>query len=182
VLALLALAVVPVFAHAGGIPTYETEKTESFTVPTKKPQTKQQTPEHEESNNAPAEGSKAETKPGDETGGEGKKESEDSKATTSPGKNDGNGGHGGEKNAEPGKGTATKTESGKVGEQQDLGGNSTGTPAASKSSSDGSSSPLVPILIVVVVLAAISIGVVLYRQRKSSGAGPDGRVSSPNAS
>jgi hypothetical protein len=39
----------------------------------------------------------------------------------------------------------------------------------------------VPILIAVAVLAAISIGVVLYRQRKS-GQGPDGRVSSPNAS
>ena len=40
---------------------------------------------------------------------------------------------------------------------------------------------MVPILIAVIVLAAISIGVVLYRQRKS-GQGPDSRVSSPNAS
>ena len=48
-------------------------------------------------------------------------------------------------------------------------------------SSSGGSSPVVPILIAVVVLAAISIGVVLYRQRKS-GQGPDRRVSSPGAS
>jgi len=40
---------------------------------------------------------------------------------------------------------------------------------------------VVPILIAVAVLAAISIGVVLYRQRKS-GQGPDSRVSSPDAS
>ncbi|MBN9624430.1 MAG: hypothetical protein J0H06_16055 [Actinobacteria bacterium] len=180
-LALLALLVVPVFADAGEVPTYETESTESFTVPTKKPKPKHQTSEHEESNNAPAEGSKAEKQPESETGSEGHKESEGHKATNSTGKSDGTGG-GGEGQSKPDKGTTTKTESGKVGEQQDLGGNSTGTPAASKSSSSGGSSPLVPILIVLVVLAAISIGVVLYRQRKSSGPGQDGRVSSPNAS
>jgi hypothetical protein len=33
-------------------------------------------------------------------------------------------------------------------------------------SGDGSSSPLVPILIAIAVLAAISIGAVLYRQRR----------------
>lgn len=52
----------------------------------------------------------------------------------------------------------------------------------SPSSSSGGSSPVVPILIAVVVLAAISIGVVLYRQRKSGQGGSDGRVSSSNAS
>jgi cobalamin biosynthesis Mg chelatase CobN len=59
----------------------------------------------------------------------------------------------------------------------------TGTPVAHKTeTSSGGSSPVVPILIAVIVLAAISIGVVLYRQRKSGGQGPDRRVSSPNAS
>jgi cobalamin biosynthesis Mg chelatase CobN len=52
---------------------------------------------------------------------------------------------------------------------------------ANVSHSSGGSSPVVPILIAVIVLAAISIGVVLYRQRKS-GQGPDSRVSSSNAS
>jgi hypothetical protein len=53
---------------------------------------------------------------------------------------------------------------------------------ASPSNSSGGSSPVVPILIAVVVLAAISVGVVLYRQRKSGQGGSDGRVSSSNAS
>jgi cobalamin biosynthesis Mg chelatase CobN len=44
-------------------------------------------------------------------------------------------------------------------------------------SDDDSSSPLVPILIAVAVLAAISIGAVLYRQRRG-----DGSRFSPNAS
>jgi hypothetical protein len=61
------------------------------------------------------------------------------------------------------------------------GGESNGTQVASHSESGGGSSPVVPILIAVVVLAAISIGVVIYRQRKG-GTGQDGRVSSPNAS
>jgi hypothetical protein len=42
---------------------------------------------------------------------------------------------------------------------------------------------VVPILIAVAILAAISIGVVLYRQRKQDqGPGSDSRVSSSNAS
>jgi hypothetical protein len=44
--------------------------------------------------------------------------------------------------------------------------------ATSKPGSGGGSSPVVPILIAVVVLAAISIGVVLYRERKQN-SGPD---------
>jgi len=43
--------------------------------------------------------------------------------------------------------------------------------------SDDGSSPLVPILIAVAVLAAISVGTVLYRQRRGSDGG-----FSPNAS
>jgi cobalamin biosynthesis Mg chelatase CobN len=54
--------------------------------------------------------------------------------------------------------------------------------AHTSSAGSGGSSPVVPILIAVVVLAAISIGVVLYRQRKSGQDGSDGRVSSSNAS
>jgi flagellar basal body-associated protein FliL len=40
--------------------------------------------------------------------------------------------------------------------------------AQSASAASGGTSPVIPILIAVVVLAAISIGVVLYRQRKTS--------------
>ena len=50
--------------------------------------------------------------------------------------------------------------------------------ATTTSADDDSSSPLVPILIAVAVLAAISIGAVLYRQRR----GNDSGRFSPNAS
>ncbi len=49
--------------------------------------------------------------------------------------------------------------------------------ATTTTAGDGSSSPLVPILIAIAVLAAISVGAVLYRQRRGSG----GRYS-PDAS
>ena len=68
---------------------------------------------------------------------------------------------------------------GSIGEQKDLGNTQQGKNVAQSS---GGSSPVVPILIAVVVLAAISIGVVLYRQRKSDQGGSDGRASSPSAS
>ena len=87
----------------------------------------------------------------------------------------GNGGNGGNSNGGAGGGSE-----GSISESKDLGGSQPGQQVASKSS-DGGSSPVVPILIAVVVLAAISIGVVLYRQRKSDQGGSDGRVSSPNA-
>lgn len=59
----------------------------------------------------------------------------------------------------------------------------TGQPASSHSSGGGSS-PLVPILIAIAVLAAISIAVVMYRQRRQdgdTGGDADGAVS-PKAS
>jgi cobalamin biosynthesis Mg chelatase CobN len=49
--------------------------------------------------------------------------------------------------------------------------------ATTTAANDDSSSPLVPILIAVAVLAAISVGAVLYRQRRG-----DGSRFSPNAS
>lgn len=52
------------------------------------------------------------------------------------------------------------------------------TDAAPASSSDGGSSPLVPILIAVLALAAISVGFVMYKQRR----GPSGGTASPKAS
>jgi cobalamin biosynthesis Mg chelatase CobN len=54
---------------------------------------------------------------------------------------------------------------------------SSGAPAGSESSG-GSSSPLVPILIAIAALAAISIGAVVYRQRRGRG----GSSVSPKAS
>ena len=48
-------------------------------------------------------------------------------------------------------------------------------------SSDGGSSPLVPILIGIVALAAISVGAVMYRQRRQR-RGPTASAPSPKAS
>jgi cobalamin biosynthesis Mg chelatase CobN len=52
------------------------------------------------------------------------------------------------------------------------------TAPAPSTDSDGGSSPLVPILIAVAVLAAISIGYLVYRQRRPGSGSP---VSSPKA-
>lgn len=83
---------------------------------------------------------------------------------------------GGEGGNSASKGGASKPE-GSIGEKQKV----TPVTNVAHTESSGGSSPVVPILIAVVVLAAISIGVVLYRQRKS-GQGPDSRATSPGAS
>ncbi|MGH2974265.1 MAG: hypothetical protein ACRDLL_05265 [Solirubrobacterales bacterium] len=56
--------------------------------------------------------------------------------------------------------------------------NVTGQPA---SSSGGGSSPLIPILIAILALAAISVGAVMYRQRRGPGGSATGPAS-PKAS
>jgi cobalamin biosynthesis Mg chelatase CobN len=63
--------------------------------------------------------------------------------------------------------------------QVQQGGQKAGTSTSQPSSS--SSSPLVPILIGIVVLAAISVGIVLYRQRRQR-SGPSASAPSPKAS
>jgi cobalamin biosynthesis Mg chelatase CobN len=180
VLALLALAVFPVFAHAGGIPEYEveneTELPESHT--TVKP--KSHGGQHHASQTEPeAHSSAVETEKGSKPKPESSQEPESESTATGGGGGggkgpNGNGGHhsgGNKSNAKP---ESNVSGAKKVATTQ------SGKPA---SSSSGGSSPLVPILIAIAVLAAISIGVVLYRQRKGdSGPGSDRRVSSPNAS
>ncbi len=98
------------------------------------------------------------------------KEEEEGHPSTAGGGNGGN---------NPNGGANAGGSEGSIGEQKDLGGTQQGK---NVSQSSGGSSPVVPILIAVVVLAAISIGVVLYRQRKSDQDGSDGRASSPSAS
>jgi cobalamin biosynthesis Mg chelatase CobN len=98
--------------------------------------------------------------------------SKESEATTAANgsANDGNGGNDGSHGqGNPGKGAKNEALSG-------------AKPLSSNSATqdDGGSSPLVPILIAVAVLAAISIGVVVTRQHRRRG-GPDARVS-PEAS
>jgi cobalamin biosynthesis Mg chelatase CobN len=177
VLALLALAAFPVFAHAGSIPEYEVEPETQLPHSETTVKPKPHGGQHHASQTEPkAEGSVAGTeknsKPKSQTSGE--SESEASTGGTAggggPSGNGGNHSGGGPSNGQP--------ESGVGGAQKVA-----NTSVKPVSSSGGGSSPIVPILIAVAVLAAISIGVVLYRQRKDdSGPGSDRRVSSPNAS
>jgi cobalamin biosynthesis Mg chelatase CobN len=190
VLALLALVVFPVMAHAGQTPgetVYETAIPSATSEPNAGGNEKSATHQHKPKNNAPAEGSDAGTETGGSTGSEGgsgggkkssSQEGSSSEKESNPSMSGGGGGGNG--NKPNGGGTeGAGTETGITGAQE-VAPASTGTNASQ--SSGGGSSPVVPILIAVVVLAAISIGVVLYRQRKSGQGGSDGRVSSSNAS
>jgi cobalamin biosynthesis Mg chelatase CobN len=188
VLALLALVLFPVAAHAESSSgaTYEVEVPSIESKPsTGNSSGKSPTP-HQGKNNAKAEGSGANETGGANKGGEpeaeegssgGHKKKEGSSSEEEEGKSSmGGGGNGGNK---PGGGANAGGSEGSISESKDLGGTQQGKNVAEAS---GGSSPVVPILIAVVVLAAISIGVVLYRQRKSGQGGSDGRVSSSNAS
>jgi cobalamin biosynthesis Mg chelatase CobN len=191
VLALLALALFPVAAHAEcstssclnyevEVPSIESEG------PTKSSSGKSPT-HHKAKNNAKAEGSAAEEnssggvgteEPGSEgESSEGGHHKKGSSSKEEEGKSSmGGGGNGGNK---PNGGANSGGSEGSISEGKDLGNTQQGKNVAESS---GGSSPVVPILIAVVVLAAISIGVVLYRQRKSDQDGSDGRASSPSAS
>jgi cobalamin biosynthesis Mg chelatase CobN len=179
VLALLALAAFPVFAHAGGIPEYELEKNETElpgSNTTVKPKSHGDQ-HHASETNPAAKGSTAEGENNSESKAESPEESESE--TSSGGGGNGSNGNGGNHPSGT-KSNAQSNPEGKIGGAEKVA-TASGKPASS--SNGGGSSPVVPILIAVAVLAAISIGVVLYRQRKGdSGTGSDPRVSSPNAS
>jgi cobalamin biosynthesis Mg chelatase CobN len=183
VLALLALAAFPVFAHAGGIPEYELEKNETE-LPGSQTTTKPKSDggHHSGSQTNPAaHGSGAETEKNSESKSETSPEGESESSQQGGGGGGGSHGNGGNHPGGAEKSNAQSKPENKVGSAQKVA-NTSAKPAPS--SSGGGSSPIVPILIAVAVLAAISIGVVLYRQRKGdSGPGSsDRRVSSPNAS
>jgi cobalamin biosynthesis Mg chelatase CobN len=173
VLALLAMACFPVISQADSIGTqYETA------VPTveghKSSPTHSSNPSAETSNK-----SGSATSPSDSE----EAESEGSGAGSSGGSSSGGGGA----TAGDGRGSQPSQASAGNGKPQSGGSGSVTKSEALplKNSSDessdsgGGSSPLVPILIVVALLAAISIGAVVYRQRRQ---GPGSTVSSPKAS
>jgi hypothetical protein len=109
------------------------------------------------------------------SGEEGSEEDEKSKAGGAPGK--GSGGPG-DKNGSSSGGSGGGQGSEGLNESQPVTGAQSGEQASH--SSGGGSSPLVPILIAVAVLAAISIGAVIYRQRRQ-GDGGSGSPVSPKA-
>lgn len=184
-LALLALVLFPVAAHAecstSSCVTYEVEEAPTIAHESTKPKKNQNSAGHDNSsNNAKAEGSGAHVGAGESSGEPGAEEPESEETHHSSGGATSGGGNNPPKGGGGGEGAKSKNSGGAKSNE----GVANGKPVATQTaghSSGGSSSPVVPILIAVAVLAAISIGVVLYRQRKS-GAGTDGSVSSPNAS
>ena len=163
VLALLAFACFPVLAQAETV--YENEST---TLPGG---SADKTPTQHKNPDSPESSPKAHaSEPADDGGTEqpnGESSEQDGASTGNPSTPNG----GGVAQGKDGEGA-------KVANKQPGGGVQNAKPLATTTSADDdSSSPLVPILIAVAVLAAISVGAVLYRQRRGS----DGRVS-PNAS
>jgi cobalamin biosynthesis Mg chelatase CobN len=98
--------------------------------------------------------------------------SESEKSSTSPaGSNSpGSGNGGGGENA--GQGQAKNNPGNGSGNASPKASNLSQNTAKPSSGDDGGSSPLVPILIVVAILAAISLGVVWYRQRRQRPGSP----------
>lgn len=169
-LALLMVAALPALAQAdsSGI-QYETEHYEAGV----KPKPKHSNPGGEKEAEAEAsqqpKGQKSGSQPPNQKSGEGEEE----KSGAVPAGNGGNNNGGGGRNASPGGGNAG-AETG-LGNEKPV----ATTQGEQASNSSGGSSPLVPILIAVAVLAAISIGAVLYRQRRQGGS--SGSPVSPKA-
>lgn len=177
-LAALILACVPALAQAdssekqyvpdvpeSGIP--QAPKKEKKSEKTE-PQAKASTPE------------KAQTGPSEPSGGEkgSDEESEKQQGGAATGTDNGGNNDGGSaaNNNPSGNGSKSSPE---ISDEKPLGESPTQT-GENAAHSSGGSSPLVPILIAVAVLAAISIGAVLYRQRRQ-GSGGSGSPVSPNA-
>ncbi|HEX3174058.1 MAG TPA: hypothetical protein VHQ43_07555 [Solirubrobacterales bacterium] len=167
-LALLALACFPLLAQAGsaGI-QYEDSPPTATTHGSNIPSGSGGSPAHTSDTRDDGSASHGSTNSGSSEEGP-SKESESDTAGGVPAKagNDGNGGNG---QGNPAKGA----------KNEDLSGAKPVSSSGAKSDDGGDSSPLVPILIAVAVLAAISVGVVAFRQRRRDGS--DARIS-PEAS
>jgi cobalamin biosynthesis Mg chelatase CobN len=172
VLALIALACVPALAQAectdSSCKQYEVE------IPTAEGGNKQKPNLHGEPEaeaSTPHQPKSGNTAP-ENNGNEG----EEGKQAVGGGSNGGNNGNGGPSNQGNNPNSRNQSSTGLEGEKA-LGGTTQGQNA---SHSSGGSSPLVPILIAIAILAAISIGAVVYRQRRQ-GSGGSGSPVSPKA-
>jgi cobalamin biosynthesis Mg chelatase CobN len=163
VLALLALACFPVFAHAedsSGI-QYETASPTVTGKPIPQSTKKQSHPESGKAGSSSVE----ENTGSSDSGVAGGSSSDESTGGSNGGSGQPSQGNGsGNAQSQAGK---AQPASGKVADASSL----NAAEPASKSSDGGGSSPLVPILIAVVVLAAISVGVFVIRQKRQ-GSGP----------
>jgi cobalamin biosynthesis Mg chelatase CobN len=163
VLALLAFACAPALAQAETVYTPE-----STTLPGSGAG---KTPTHHQNPDSPESSPRAHASENPDNGGTGQPNGESSEQGGVSTGNPSTPGGGGEAQGKDGEGAkvANNEPGGSVQDAKPL--------ATTTASSDDSSSPLVPILIALAVLAAISVGAVLFRQRR----GNDGRFS-PNAS
>jgi cobalamin biosynthesis Mg chelatase CobN len=174
VIALLALACFPVFAQAECVSSSCIQYTESIPkAEGESPPPHQKHPamaKAADNGGASAPGGKAGAKGSDGEKGESSEKESSSKEGGAAAA--GNGGGTGQGN--PGGSANPGSEA-----QMQHGGQNAGTPASQ--TSDGGSSPLVPILIAIAVLAAISVGAVMYRQRRQRRR-PTASTPSPKAS
>lgn len=170
VLALLALAVLPVLAQAdsSGI-QYEDATPTATTHGHEIPSGSGGSPAHSSGTHGGGSGSGESSGSGGSSEGGSSKEGES--AAGGPAKNGGDGGNGAKPQGNPGKGAKNHRASGAKPTAKN----------AAEKDEGGGSSPLVPILIAIAVLAAVSVAVVAYRQRRRRDAGSDARVS-PEAS
>jgi cobalamin biosynthesis Mg chelatase CobN len=174
VIALLALACFPVFAHAECVSSSCVQYTEAI------PNAEGENPStpHKHPAVAKAADNGGASAP---TGKAGKPESNGAADESSENESSSQGG------GVPGAGNGGGTGQGNPGgsanhgsnPQLQQGGQKAGSPTTQSDSN--TSSPLVPILIAIVVLAAISVGIVLYRQRRQRG-GRSASAPSPKAS
>jgi len=166
VLALLALVAFPVFARAAAVPNYfvPPEETGLGRHPVNQPKPHEG---HSQGSETPqsAQGSAS-------NGGNGSEESsEQGQASPVAATGNGNSGSGPSAGKSPqGGGNPAARPAGEVGPSAV---HSVAVahrvPTVSRNENGGGSSPLAPILIAVVALAALSIGVAIYRQRRSGG-------------
>ncbi len=171
VLALLALACFPVFAHADSAGSvYEPE------IPHAGNEGKTPTVKHEttNNNNSQAESSNTGGAGPSESGGSGPTSGSESSSGGSSKDNPSTGKDGGTGQGNSGNGPTAQQSGGSLSPNKAVSAPTEGTTSGS------SSSPLIPILIAIAALAAISIGAVMVRQRRQRRAG--GGQISPKAS
>jgi cobalamin biosynthesis Mg chelatase CobN len=172
VLALIAFACVPALAQAectdSSCKQYEVEIPTAEGEHKKKPGKSQNEPEAEASTPHKAKTGKSEPE-GSENGSESEEQHAVGAGNNGGGNN--NGGGPSDKGNTPNGGNQASTG---LEDEKALGSTTQGQNA---SHSSGGSSPLVPILIAIAVLAAISIGAVVYRQRRQDGGGSGSPVS-----
>jgi cobalamin biosynthesis Mg chelatase CobN len=175
VIALLALACFPVFAHAECVSSSCVQYTEAIPKAegehTSSPSPHQKTPAKSSSTDN---GGAAAPKPHEAEGSEGSEGSEETESSSHGGGVAGNGNGGGTGQGKPAGSGGGKGQSPVQQANQPKG-------TSTSQSSDNGSSPLVPILIGIAVLAAISVGAVMYRQRRQR-RGPTASAPSPKAS